>query len=133
MLLEMWLFLVYWYVKSLFCFPWYFGDVILIILSCVYQTSDHILMCSDYSHIWRDVYHVRWLPMAYSAYCDTFIIPSWIVMFTEECYRWGFSILWLPLCTNGCLWLWICLIIVIHDCLLYFLYSRLMPLLPVKQ
>ncbi len=113
---------------SLVCFPWYFGDVILITLSCLYQTSDQILMCRDYSYI---LYGGTF--MAYSAYRDTFIILSWTVMFAEKCYRWGFSILWLPLCTNGYLSLCICLIIVIHDCLLYFLYSRLMPLLPVNR
>ncbi len=122
----MWLFILYWYVYHWFVFHdtsvmWYW------LLWAVYTKLVIKFWCSVIIAIYGGTF------MVYSAYCDTFIILSWTVMFAEKCYRWGFSILWLPLCTNGYLSLCICLIIVIHDCLLYFLYSRLMPLLPVNR
>lgn len=54
--------------------------------------------------------------------------PSWIIYFSETCYWCGFSIL---ICLYVPMDVYYCICLVIHYPLLYFLCSRLMPLLPV--
>jgi len=52
-------------------------------------------------HIWSYVYHVKWLLMVYNSWDHALFFLYWIVFYGKS-YRWGFSLLWLPLCTNVC-------------------------------